>query len=206
MRKALEFAACVFIAVLTWSCRESRSVTTTGEQASPPQAAASASPPATASASNAVVEQSVVPHDRADVGAVEVRSIDSSPVDWFDVLQNGKRAFDGNPRLLNTSVELPPGSYVVDVNQTQREVIVEAGKKTVLWTGNLVVEGEPSHAFWYPMQGGERKLSSNPPLLNRARALFPGNYSVYVYVSITTGDEPLGDAQVLAGQKTVLRK
>jgi hypothetical protein len=148
----------------------------------------------------------IVPYESETLGAVEVKSVDASPVDWFDVLQNGKRAFEGNPKLLNTALELSPGTYVVDVNRTQREVTLEAGKKTILWTGDLVVEGEPSHAYWYPMQGGERRLSSNPALLNRPRALFPGSYTVYVHVSVTTGDQLLGEAVVKAGEKTVVKK
>ena len=151
-------------------------------------------------------EQSVVPYPHAELGALQVNSINADPVDWFDVLQNGKRAFAGNPRLLNSSIELPPGIYVVDVNRTQRQVTIERGKKLTLWTGDLVVNGQPSHAFWYPMQGGERKLSSNPSLLNSPRAFFPGTYKVFVYVSVTTGDELLGDAEVKAGKKAELKK
>ncbi len=149
-------------------------------------------------------EDTVVAYDHAARGALEVKSINASPVDWYDVLRDGMRAFDGNPRMLNTTVELAPGTYVVDVNRTQREVTIEPGRKAILWTGELVVEGEPSHAFWYPMQGSERRLSSNPALLNRARALFPGTYTVFVYESVTTGDQRLGDAEVKAGQKTAL--
>ena len=190
-------AAVLLAVILGVACRQPESV----------ENVTTTSPPSTAGeAPKEVAERSVVPYDRADVGGLEVKSIDASPVDWFDVRQNGKRAFDGNPRLLNTSIELAPGEYDVDVNRTQRKVAIEAGKKTILWTGNLVVEGEPSHAFWYPMQGNERKLSSNPSLLNSSRALFPGTYTVYVYVSVTTGDELLGDAEVKPGQKTALTK
>jgi len=57
------------------------------------------------------------------------------------------------PKLLNTTLELAPGTYVVDVNKTQRKVTVEAGKKTVLWAGELVVEGKPATMAWYAMQG-----------------------------------------------------
>ncbi len=199
----LRIATVCLLAVLAWSCRESRTTITTTAQ--PPSQAPAAST-ATEAAPKEVVEQSVVRHDRADVGALEVKALDPKSGDWFDVLRDGKRAFSGNPRLLNSTIELPPGDYVVDVNKTQRPITLEAGKKIVLWTGELEVAGEPSHAFWYPMQGSERKLSSNPPLFNRSRALFPGTYTVFVYVSVTTGDERLGDAEVRPAQKTVLRK
>lgn len=161
-------------------------------------------PAAGESTATAPGEDTVVAYGDAARGALEVKSISAEPVDWYDVLRDGKRAFDGNPKLLNTTLELAPGTYVVDVNRTQREVTIEPGKKAILWTGELVVEGEPSHAYWYPMQGNERRLSSHPALLNSARALFPGTYTVFVYESITTGDERLGDAEVKAGQKTVL--
>jgi hypothetical protein len=157
------------------------------------------------SAATATGQDAVVAHDDPARGALEVKSIEADPVDWYDVLRDGKRAFDGNPKLLNSTLELDPGAYVVDVNRTRREVTIEAGKKAILWTGELVVEGEPSHAFWYPMQGSERRLSSNPSLLNSPRALFPGTYTVFVYESVTTGDQRLGDAEVKAGQKTALR-
>lgn len=147
-------------------------------------------------------EESVVPYDSKTHGALQVKSVGPKPVDWFDVLRDGKRAIPGNPKLLNGMVELPPGTYVVEVNRTQRKVTIEAGKKTVLWTGELVVEGKG--ADWYaPYQGKERKLVSNPPLLNRPTALFPGTYTVFVHVG--TEDKKLGEAQVKAGRKTVLK-
>lgn len=92
----------------------------------------------------------------------------------------------------------------MDVNRTQRSVTVEAGHKTILWTGDLVVRGEPETAYWYPVQGEERTLSANPPLLNKARALFPGTYTVFVHTSVTVPDHDLGAAEVEAGTTTVL--
>lgn len=139
------------------------------------------------------------------LGALQVTSVSAEPTDYFDVLQNGERAFEGNPKLLGGTLELPPGSYVVDVNRTRQEVTIEAGRTTVLQAGELIVEGEPATAYWYPMQGGERRLSSNPPLLNAPRALFPGSYEVFVHTSVTVPDRDLGAAEVTAGQRTVLR-
>jgi hypothetical protein len=147
-------------------------------------------------------EESVVPHDSQTRGAVQVKSVGDKPADWFDVLKDGKRAFPGGPKLLNSTVELAPGAYVVEVNRTRRKVTVEAGKKTVLWTGELVVEGKG--ADWYaPYQGKERKLANNPPVLNRPTALFPGTYTVLVRVGAK--DKKLGEARVRAGLKTVLK-
>ena len=101
-------------------------------------------------------------------------------------------------------VPLPPGTYVVDVNRTQRTVTVEAGRKVVLRTGDLVVRGQPESAYWYPLQGQVRTLSANPPLLNRARALLPGTYTVFVHTSVTVPDRDLGAAEVVAGRTTAL--
>src|SRR5262245_18664453 len=86
-------------------------------------------------------EESVVGYDSKTHGALEVKSISEKPTDYFEILQNGKRAVKGNPPILNNTAELAPGVYVVEVNKTQRTVTIEAGKKTVLLTGELVVEG-----------------------------------------------------------------
>lgn len=153
----------------------------------------------------AVGQDSVVAYESTSHGALQVMSVRDDPTDWFDVLQDGERAYAGNPYLLNRTMELLPGSYEVDVNRTRRAVTIEAGKKTVIWTGELRVEGGPSGAYWWPMQGNERKLSSNPATLNASRALLPGTYEVFVHVSVTTGDTSLGDAEVRAGQTTVLQ-
>src|SRR5439155_15007054 len=148
-------------------------------------------------------EDSVVAYDSKTHGALQVKSVGAKPVDFFDVLQNGKRAFAGNPKLLNSTLELAPGAYVVDVNRTQRKVTIEVGKKTILWTGELVVKGKPAGAYWWPMQGKKRMLVSNPPVINKARALFPGTYTVFVHVSVDTDNKNLGKAEVTAGRKTV---
>lgn len=169
-----------------------------------PAASADAGSSAAPEPSEPVAAEDVVAYDSATHGAVEVNGVSATPVDWFEVLQNGERAVAGNPPLLNNAVELAPGTYVVDVNRTRRTVTVEAGRKTILWTGDLVVRGEPETAFWYPQQGDERTLSSNPPLLNRARALFPGTYTVFVYTSVTVPVHDLGAAEVVAGRTTVL--
>jgi hypothetical protein len=150
-------------------------------------------------------EESVVDYDSKTHGALQVKSVSEKPVDYFDVLKNGKRAFSGNPKLLNGTLKLEPGTYVVDVNKTQRTVTIEAGKKTILQTGELVVVGKPETAYWYPMQGKERRLVANPPILNRARALFAGTYTVFVHTSVTVDDTDLGKAEVKAGKKTELK-
>ncbi len=144
-----------------------------------------------------------LPSDPA--GTLEVKSPAADPSDWFDVLQAGKRAFPGNPPRLNNTLDLPPGTYEVDVNKTRRTVTIAAGEKTELWTGELIVEGQPDSAYWYPMLGEERKLALNPPLLNRSRALFPGSYHVFVHTGVGTPDHDLGSAEVKPGETTVLQ-
>jgi hypothetical protein len=151
-------------------------------------------------------EVSSVPHDSKTHGAVQVRSVNPRPVDWFIVLKGDKQVDLGNPPLLDSTVELAPGKYTVEVNKTRREVTIEAGKKTVVWTGELVVEGKG--ASWYtPYQGKDKKLVSNPPVLNRPTPLFAGTYTVTVEVSTAKGPEEkkLGDAEVKPGKKTVLK-
>ncbi len=174
--------------------------------AAEPAAEQVAAEPAAEQASEALAEESVVAYDSSTLGALQVDAVSESPVDFFDVLDvDGARAINGNPKLLGGTLELAPGTYVVDVNRTQRTVQIEAGKKTILQTGELVVEGEPESAYWWPMQGTERRLSSNPALLNRPRALFPGTYTVFVHTSVTVADRNLGEAVVEAGRTTSLR-
>lgn len=154
----------------------------------------------------ATSKDSVVAYDSKTKGALQVKVDQKDPVDSFDVLQDGKRIGNGNPKLLNGTVELAPGAYVVDVNRTQRKVTIEAGKKTILWAGELVVEGKPSTMAWYAMQGKVKLTSSGvEPLLNRASPLFPGTYTVFVDTSLTGKDKSLGQAEVKAGRKTVLK-
>lgn len=149
-------------------------------------------------------EDRVVAHDSTTQGALQVMSVSDDPGDWFDVLQNGERALAGSPTRLNGTVELAPGTYDVVVNRTRRTVTLRAGEKTILWTGELMVEGQPEGAYWYPMQGDERRLAANPPPLNGARAFFPGTYTVFVHAGVGAPDENLGAAEVEAGRRTVL--
>jgi hypothetical protein len=103
---------------------------------------------------------------------------------------------------VNNTIELAPGTDVVEVNRTRRKVAIEVGKKTVLRTGEFVVEGKG--AEWYtPYEGKERKLVGNPPFLNTPTALFAGTYTVYVHVD--TGEKKLGAAEVTAGRKAVIK-
>ena len=151
-------------------------------------------------------EETVEAYDSKTKGAIQVKVDNKKSTDWFDVLQDGKSVFKGAPKLLNNTLELSPGAYVVDVNRTQRKVTIVAGKKTILWTGELLVEGKPSTTAWYAMQGKEKLTSTGvEPLLNKAIALFPGTYTVFVDTSLTGKDKGLGEAEVKAGRKTVLQ-
>jgi hypothetical protein len=151
-------------------------------------------------------EVEVIAHDNPAKGAVQVMCARKNPVNWFDVLQDGKRAFPGNPPLLNTTLELPPGTYEVDVNRTRRTVKVEVGKKTVLWTGDLLVEGKPDTDFYAPYEGGEQKTVSNYPLLNRPHSLFPGSYTVWVFSGLGKKTKVADNAVVTAGRTTIIQK
>ncbi len=153
-------------------------------------------------------EQSVVAHDSKTHGAVQVRSASERPSDSFQVLQNGKSVTDGNPTLLDGKLEVAPGTYVVEVNRTRRTVTVEAGKMTVLWTGDLMVESQRKGKYWLPKQGKETRLASNPPIVNARVALFPGTYAVYVQAEAGAPVDLKGlvTAYVKAGKKTVVKE
>ena len=90
---------------------------------------------------------------------------------------------------------------LVSVNRTERKVTIEAGKKTVLLTGELVVEAKKGTPGWYtPYQGEEAKVTAAPPLLNSPLALFPGKYKVFYRAGGAGSAENLGEAEVKAGR------
>jgi hypothetical protein len=154
----------------------------------------------------AAKEESTIPYNSKTHGALQVKSIQEKPNDWFSVLQKGKQMVSGKPRL-NSTVELAPGAYVVSVNRTERKVTIEAGKKTILLTGELIVEAKEGTPGWYiPQQGKEAKVADAPPVLNSPIDLFVGTYTVFYRKSGITNPEKLGEAQIEAGRKTVLKR
>ncbi len=148
-------------------------------------------------------EESVVPYDSKTNGAVQVMTITKGSGTWFTVEQNGKSAYPSAPPLLNNTLELAPGTYVVSVNYTHRKVTVAAGKKTVLWTGELVVVAgkKEKGGYWAPFQDNQRKAFGGEPLINSSVSLFAGTYSVMYWGSVRMD---LGEAEVKAGQRTQL--
>ena len=156
-------------------------------------------------AAGAARSDSVAAYESTSNGALQVMSV-SNPVHWFEVYRDSTRVLSGNPPLLNSTVELAPGDYAVDVNRTRRPVTIVAGRKTILWTGELVVAGGGTSDFWYPVQNGERRVISNPPLVGAPVPLFPGSYTALVQGSVTMPMDTLGPAEVTAGQTTTLRR
>jgi hypothetical protein len=154
----------------------------------------------------AVKEESVVAYDSKTLGAVEVKTLTEKTKDWFAVEQNGKRVTSSTtPPRLNTTIELMPGAYVVLVNRTEHKVTIEAGKKTVLWTGELMVTGKKdSGDFYAPFQGKVKKLAGVEPLVNVPISLFAGKYMVKVFMGAKTKE--VGEAEVKVGQRTQLQE
>lgn len=146
-------------------------------------------------------ESSEVDYDSKTDGALQVRG---DTAEFVIITRDGKKAGPLTPPKLNASFELAPGTYEVSVNRTKRTVKIQAGKKTILQTGTLVVESKEGN--WYaPYEGKERRVADAPPKMNAPIALFPGKYSVVVHVG--DKDEKLADdANVEAGKKTVLKK
>ena len=103
-------------------------------------------------------EMSEVAYDSKTHGALEVRG---DTGDWILINRDAKKAGPAVPPKLNTTVELEPGTYEVSVNRTQRAIKVQVGKKTVLQTGTLVVEGKG--ADWY---APTRARSGRPAMLH----------------------------------------
>jgi hypothetical protein len=153
-------------------------------------------------------ELSVVDYDSKTHGAVQVKSASPDPVHWFDVMKNGESAINGRVRLLNGIEKLAPGTYVVRVNRTERQVTIEAGKLTILLTGDLMVESKREGAWWIPKQGKEHRLTNTMPVVNARVALFAGTYDVYVKAEKGAPNDMklLGKAEVRAGKKTVVKE
>jgi len=152
-------------------------------------------------------EQITEDYDSKTHGAVQVKSVTAKSNDWFMVFQKGKQLVPPGKPLLDTTVKLAPGTYVARVNGTERKVKIDAGKKTILLTGELIVEAKKGTPGWYiPFQGKERRLASNPPILNSPIALFAGKYTVVWYEGGVGKREDLGQPEIKAGQRTVLKK
>lgn len=148
------------------------------------------------SSSDVVVEC----YDSRTKGALQVKG---DTGDWFQTKKKGKDVGPPVPPKLNDTIELPPGMYDVFVNKTRRAVTIHAGKKTVLATGTLLVEGKGN---WYtPYEGKEARVAKVQPAMGAPIALFPGTYSVVVHVG-TRQVKLTDDAKISAGQKTVLRR
>jgi hypothetical protein len=156
--------------------------------------------PAGAAGEKEVSEQSVEAHASKTRGAIQVKG---ETTDWFEVSRGGKAVTFPHP-LLGATAEVEPGEYEVVVNKTTRKVKVEAGKKVVLATGTLTVEGKEG-LFWYPVADKERKVAPNRnnPALNSAIALFPGTYQAEVNVNLRS--VKAGEAKVTAGGKFTLK-
>ncbi len=152
-------------------------------------------------------EQTTQDYDSRTQGALEVTAVSKKPSDWFIVEQDGKTVLKGTPPLLNTSVELAPGEYVIKVNRTQRKVTIAAGKKTVLGTGELIVEAAEGAPGWYtPYLGKEAMVAASPPRLNVPIALFAGKYQVTWTEGGASKKVDLGEAELKPGQRTTLKK
>jgi hypothetical protein len=146
-------------------------------------------------------EERVIPHDSKTSGALQVNAVNAKTAEWFDVLQNDKRAVAGAPPRLNSTVELAPGAYVVKVNRTERKVNIEVGKKTILLPGEILVKGKGG--LWSPWQGKERRLATVEPRVNDSLSLFAGKYTVKVFVFGQATKEQ-GPVEVKAGERTVV--
>jgi hypothetical protein len=146
-------------------------------------------------------ERSVEAYDSQTHGAIQVRG---DMPDWFEMRRGGK-AIGLVPKRLNGTWEVEPGEYEVVVNRTSREVKVEAGKKVVLATGTLVVEGDG--LYWYPTVGEDKKVgvNRNTPALNSPLALFPNTYAAEVNVN-TRAVRVADAAKVEASKMTVVKR
>jgi hypothetical protein len=141
-------------------------------------------------------EMSVEAYDSKTKGAIQVNGEKS---DWFDV-RKGEKSLAFPYPLLGKVAEVEPGEYEVWVNKVVRKVKVEAGKKTVLETGSIHVEGK-SGLYWYPLVGKDEAIGPNRlrPGLNQSISLFPGVYAVEVNLNLRTTQKLTDKAVVEPG-------
>jgi hypothetical protein len=67
-----------------------------------------------------------------------------------------------------------------------------------------MVEGKKTGDWYAPFQGKKRMLARTEPVINSPVDLFPGKYTVKIYVQ--GKEKTLGAAEVKAGTKTVLKR
>ena len=158
-------------------------------------------------AKDAPKEETVSDYKSTTHGALQVKAVSDQTGNWFNVYKNDKQLTPPGDKLLNNTVELPPGDYMVRVNKSQRKVTIQAGKQLTLLTGELVVEAKKGTSGWYtPYQGKDAMLTSSPPLLNTPIALFAAKYTVEYTKNGITPAQDMGVAEVKAGEKTVLKR
>ena len=90
--------------------------------------------------------------------------------------RTGERDLTGYQRT-GTSVELPPGFYVVRLNGTRANVRIKAGRRVEVPAGSLVVSGSGADNYYVADSAGERDLTG----YRRTGApveLLPGTYVV----------------------------
>jgi hypothetical protein len=155
---------------------------------------------ASGDATSEVRELVVTAYDKANAGALQVKG---ETRDWFITQQNGKQVGPTVPPVLNSVIELPPGSYDVFVNKTKRKIKIEAGQKTVLTTGTLVLKGRGN--YYAPYEGKEARFVGAQPRVNSPIGLFAGTYTVIVQVGVTSEKLPQA-AKVVAGKTTTLTR
>jgi hypothetical protein len=130
-------------------------------------------------------------YNHATKGAVVVAG---TRTDWYKVLDAaGEKVLSGEPT--NDETELLPGTYLVDLHGVRQTVTVQAGRKTVVEAGSVVVSG--TGADWYKVYEatGEKVLADKPT--KSETELLPGTYVVKL-------GERKFTVQVRAKQKTTV--
>jgi hypothetical protein len=75
----------------------------------------------------------------------------------------------------NTSVELPPGSYILDLNNTTQPITVRAGQSSTVTAGTAMVAGTGKDRYFARDVAGKSLTNADT---NTPIELFPGNYIV----------------------------
>lgn len=78
----------------------------------------------------------------------------------------------------NSVTELLPGTYVLSLQRVQRKLEIQPGKKTVIESGALAVEGNTEGLYYVYDETGKNRLDFRGT--NRAIELLPGKYVVTI--------------------------
>ena len=143
----------------------------------------------------------------SEIGAgAEIKSgegglqVDGTTTAYFYVFD--KSGNQVNYQSLNKTLSLPPGEYMVKVNNTSHPVKVEGGVLAKCSTGTVKVNGTTSD-YYYVLDSAANQLAYNT--LEKSSSLFPSRVLVKVNNSVTRAEIKLNQVTEITTGTMVVR-